>query len=357
MSSNDITNINATQNKVVDNTHNDNIKIIFLIISIVTVICARMIIIIILTSSISSIYFLLISTVFQTLIIYSLLYLLVKKYFTISIHYLFESWDLQKLLLYSAISTTFVNICIIYASNPSRTPIIIQTMLLGTSIIPAVLLSKYFLKKESEYHKVYISLSVICLLATLILSIIPVVQNLYWNTLPWIFLFFFGVMCICFYNVLVEKYFTILNLSLDVTSQPLYHKIQFRFYVTIFQFLFLLSCFWFEIFLGYGNEPWQNFLDTCGEFFSGTKTTLLIEISMLLYNLHILLILYLNSISSKYNMIIEIINNPVINVFFLLFPELNSGLQYPIYIVVPCLFTAILSVVLWIKGDSSAIKK
>ncbi|AYV78840.1 MAG: hypothetical protein Edafosvirus37_14, partial [Edafosvirus sp.] len=50
-------------------------------------------------------------------------------------------------------------------------------------------------------------------------------------------------------------------------------------------------------------------------------------------------------------MIASAIINPLTIVFFTIFDNLNSGIKYPLYVIIPGLFCSIIATILWIKGE------
>lgn len=73
---------------------------------------------------------------------------------------------------------------------------------------------------------------------------------------------------------------------------------------------------------------------------------------LLLYFLSILL----NSISTNYNLILTNITNQSVALFFIIFPYLNKGIKSNIYVTLVTLFLNIVSVILWIKGETNVAK-
>jgi len=343
-------------------------KIGLLITSIVFCLSTASILMIVTVKDVQSIYFLLIDLILENLLLYIILFLIVKVY---RLKILEEDIKTEQtsltrqLIIYSGIACIIGHIFLTYSSSPSRTPIIIQTVFTGSSIIPGVILSNIFLNKRNEYNKYYIITSLLFLLVTIGLSIYPLIKDFYWTNIGWVCLHLFGILSTCFYSVFNEKYFSLINKSYKLPTNlakiieeksktminTLYIKLEFMMYQTGVQMFILLLCFWLDIFLAYSSSPWTDFKDSLNLFFTGGSLTLSLQFIVLMFNIAMLLMTYLNAISAKYCMISKLLNSPVILIFFLIFPHLNNGVDYPTYIVVICLFTSIISVSLWIKGD------
>jgi hypothetical protein len=63
--------------------------------------------------------------------------------------------------------------------------------------------------------------------------------------------------------------------------------------------------------------------------------------------------IYLNSISTNYNMILTNLTNQSVAIFFAIFPHLNAGIHASIPITILSLAFNILSVVLWINAEKA----
>ena len=62
--------------------------------------------------------------------------------------------------------------------------------------------------------------------------------------------------------------------------------------------------------------------------------------------------IYVNSISTNYTMITKVVISPSVAIFFTIFSDLNPGLKYPLWIVIVTVIASIISVILWLKGES-----
>src|SRR4029078_7535187 len=66
---------------------------------------------------------------------------------------------------------------------------------------------------------------------------------------------------------------------------------------------------------------------------------------------------YLNEISTNYNMILTNLTNQSVALFFTIFSNLNHGVHYPLSITILSMLCNIISVILWVKGESKEIKE
>jgi uncharacterized membrane protein len=306
---------------------------------------------IITVTEIASIYFLLLIMMIQNFIIYFILFLIVRKFKSPSYDHVNtrKSWIL---LLISGVCNVFRHICLTYSSSSERTPIIIQMIISSSAIIPTVFFSWLFLNKQFSYKKIYIGFSLLFLCLSLSLSIVPLVSTFKVNNVGYIFLYLFGILFMCLLNVLTEKYLSLMPNQPTTLIDNFYDKFRVIMYQNLFSLIVILGFFWMEIVLGYTNQPWQTFVNDVNLFFSGNSLTLKIEVIIIAFVSMALCSASLSKISSKYTIITTLINNPIVLLFFLIFPSLNKGVEYPLYIVLICLFSSALSVTLWILGDS-----
>jgi hypothetical protein len=57
--------------------------------------------------------------------------------------------------------------------------------------------------------------------------------------------------------------------------------------------------------------------------------------------------IYLNAQSANYYMVSGMMITPIVVLFFTIFPSLNSGLDYPLYISIPCVGLNTASLITW----------
>jgi hypothetical protein len=76
-----------------------------------------------------------------------------------------------------------------------------------------------------------------------------------------------------------------------------------------------------------------------------------LQVFMLLWYLLFVLALFLNEISTNYTMILTNITNQSIALFFIIFPHLNEGIRYPLFITLSSMATSFVSVLFWINAE------
>src|SRR5690606_26070746 len=102
------------------------------------------------------------------------------------------------------VTNAIMSICFIYAANPQRTPVVIQSIFLGLAIIPSVLFTKIILKKDNNYNFKYAIPSIICLFLSIVLAVLPLLQKTVIPTF-WIIMYMMGVIFLSLTNILQEK--------------------------------------------------------------------------------------------------------------------------------------------------------
>jgi len=248
-------------------------------------------------------------------------------------------------IFYTALFNTLMSFCFIYSVNPIRTPVVIQSIFLGLSIIPSVILTKYLLKKNIKYIKKYTIMSFILLFASVLIAIIPLFYH--GNQIPsiWSVCYFFGVIFMSVTNILQEKYI------MDIQDNSLLSKVSLAFYINVFQIINILLLSWVEIFFGYGDDPIGAFIKSATIFFADPSKFFLIQ--MVIYDCLILFFISisLNVISTNYNMILTNLTNQSVAIFFSVFPSLNHGIHHATELIVISLTLNVISVFLWVKGE------
>jgi hypothetical protein len=234
----------------------------------------------------------------------------------------------------------------LYASNPVRTPAVVQSVLPALAIIPSVIMTKYILKKQISYNKRYIVPSLLLLFISIGISVIPVVSQWYPMSIVWILIYIVGTILRSGHNIMQEKYIT------DTEDNTFLNRVRMIFYIRLTQFAVAVLFSWLDIFLGYSNNMAVAFIKSFDHFGTNGISCLLLEIFTGSYICMFIVSVSLNAISTNYNMIATAIVNPSTAIFYTIFPDLNPGLKYPIYIVAPALILSILSVILWIKGQN-----
>jgi drug/metabolite transporter (DMT)-like permease len=163
---------------------------------------------IIVSSNETSTYFILLLNSVESFMIYFLILICITCY-----NRTFEVFKIRlNLFLLSCISgiiSGLIGVCFLYASDPIRTPVIIQSILLGVSIFPNVIFSRFILNKKNNYEFKYIVVSICFLLLSIGLGIIPLSEqtlNFNYKMIGWITMYLFGVILFSLYSVLQEKF-------------------------------------------------------------------------------------------------------------------------------------------------------
>lgn len=332
-----------------------HIKLFFLIIGVVIFGSAGNILTpIIVGENSTSTYFILLLNGVESFIMY-FIFLLGIMCWKASFHVFKIKLQLLLLTAFSGIISGLIGVCFLYASNPTRTPIIMQSILLGVSILPNVIFTKFILQKQNQYNFKYIITSICFLLISIGFGIIPLlnIENKFDpKMIGWIVMYLLGVILFSLYSILQEKF-------IIETNDNFENKIKFAFYSGFFQLITIINLFWIDILFDSGNI--NNFLTN---FISGAKFAFANNLSALLLQLFIfdcviffIISIYLNEISSNYNMILSGLTNQSVILFFIIFPKLNTGIEYSIYISVFCIVCNISSVLCWLKGESTLRKK
>ncbi len=250
-----------------------------------------------------------------------------------------------KILVFSGIFNALSAILLIYCANPDRTPIVIQAILAGTIILPSVGFTRYILRKKIQYDKRYIVPSVIFLLVSVGISLIPLYST--WTPMAgvWILIFFTGVVFRSAFSILQEKYI------IDTKDYTLLNKIVIVCFSRWSQLVVVISFYWLEFVIGNTHNPNSAFENSVTSFFTDDEAFWLVFGFIVAYLLSYVFAVYLNSISTNYNMILSIIINPITISFFKIFSQFNRGENYPVYVIFLCIGTGTISVLLWIKGE------
>lgn len=287
-----------------------------------------------------SLFFILLMTSLQFVIFFGIAYLIIMKGKP-------ELPDYKLIVILSGVFSALMSILKMYASNPARTPAVMQSILSGLSILPNVLMTKIILKKKVRYDKRFIIPSVILMLASIGISCIPIVSNWDIMAILWISLYILGIVSTSIYSVMQEKYF------METSDVTIKNKITIMFYTRLVHLIVVILCFWLEWVIGYSGSPLTEFADSVVSFFTNGKYVGYLEGFILAYVCFYVFSVLLNSISSNYNMMATIAIGPVIAIFFTAFPDLNPGIKYPWYVVVPALICSVVSIILWVIGEKN----
>jgi hypothetical protein len=251
--------------------------------------------------------------------------------------------NVKYVMITSGIFMGLSSLFMIYSSNPVRTPIVLQLILNGLNIVPSFLLTKYYLKKKVEYNKTYCCWSIITLLLSIGIAIIPI-DDIGLDYIVWPIIFLLSQIFRVTGYILQEKYFMV------TTDRSTRSKLYNMTYCRFVQFVATLLFFWLDIVMGY-----ESTFDPLVEDFKAVKNAgtdfILLELFVFTTIIFCIVSGYLNSISMKYSTIALTLVTPIVGAFFSIFPQLNNGKQYPLYITLPSLALNLLSSILWMKGE------
>lgn len=249
------------------------------------------------------------------------------------------------------VSNAAMSMCFLYSANPIRTPILIQTIFLGLAILPSVLFTKVILNKNNKYEKKYCIPSIIFMVISICLAIIPFVQyNI--NFSAWILMYLGGVILMSLTNILQEKYTN----ETKGDNEKFIDKIRLAFYSRIFHTIFILCMCWMDIVFGYNDDGIAGavnaFIESFNIYIGDLYYFFIIQVFVFSYFLLFIIAMYLNEISTNYNMVTTGLSNQSVTIFFTIFPHLNHGIKYPIFVVILNLYCNIASIFLWVKGET-----
>jgi hypothetical protein len=241
-----------------------------------------------------------------------------------------------------------MSLSFIYSANPSRTPIIFQSILLGLTIIPSVLMTRYILKKQVEYKKKFIIPSILCLIISIIIAIVPMISASQLSSRSyWIIGYIVAVFFLAISNIMQEKY------AIDTNDSSLKNRMCLAFYTSLTQLIILICLCWIDQFLGYNTNSFAMYAESFFMFFSTFANWFTLELLIFDCLLLYFLTIWLNSMSTNYNMILTNLTNQSVAIFFSVFSSLNTGYKHPPYITIVCLLLNCLSVCLWVKGENN----
>lgn len=257
------------------------------------------------------------------------------------------------ILLIAGGSSAMMSIGKVYASNPIRTPPVMQALLAELAIFPSVLFTKYILKKRVTYDFKLILPSIFFLIVSIVLPAIEMgSSNSVHNgwALLWISIYIVGVIFRGLAGIMQEKYFR------DTDNFSVSNQFRVIMYNNLFQLLTLIPCFGLEFVIGYNNNHFTSILDSAKDLLT-LKPALLFHGFNIACVIFIGLCIYVNTISANYTMIVSIAINPSVAIFFTIFSSLNPGFDFSWWIVVPSLVASVLSIALWMKGEKQEEKE
>lgn len=316
-----------------------NVKIFLLISGVVITSSCQHIVFPLIVSMFPSIYFILLITTLEGFFNFGISMLILNKgkFFN----------PKNKLTIFCiALFNTLMSFAFVYTISPIRTPVVLQSILLGTSIIFSVLLTKFLLKKEVKYIPKYIILSLILLFASVIVAVIPLFYHSTVMPSLWSIGYFCGVIFLSVTNILQEKY------VMDTKDYSILNKVSLAFYINVFQIINIILLSWNEFFFGYSKDPIGAFKQSAYNFFTEPGKFFIIQLVIYDCLLLFFISIFLNVISTNYNMILTNLSNQSVAIFFGIFPQLNHGIKHSIELTVISLTMNVLSVFLWVKGET-----
>ena len=264
-----------------------------------------------------------------------------------------------KLIVQLGIFNAYMAITLLYASDPTRTPPVMQSTLTGLAIVPSAIFRKIAFPKSIKYNMIYITISCIFLLCSVIISGIPIASNSDIYSFWWCLIYISGVCARSYYNVIQEKYVRCteyVDNKILSSREKLDNRIRLSFYSRFFAIITIIPAFAFEWIQNTGIIPFEDFYDSFAESVQYNSSAVMLQGFILCYFGLFFSAIYLNAISTNYHMILTAICNPSVALFFTIFPELNTGIQYPIWSTIFSLVFSFLSIVFWMKGDISNVE-
>jgi hypothetical protein len=231
----------------------------------------------------------------------------------------------------------------VYSANPERTPIILQIVLSGLNIIYSCLLTHYYLKKDIKYNQTYCILSIVTLMLSIGISIIPI-DDFNFSSIGWPIMYIFSQILRVAGNITQEK---CLMSDDDYSTKNKFRNIAYSRFI---QFVATLLFFWLELVIGYGSS-FDSLKDSLSMVKNADIDFILLEIYIVSAVLFCIFNGYLNFISTNYTTVALTLVSPVVGVFFSIFTQLDNGTHYPIYITIPALALNLLSSYFWAKGE------
>lgn len=284
--------------------------------------------------------FVLITCALQFILVFGTIYLAINKRFKKPANF--------GTIIASGFFLALATLCMLYAANPKRTPIMLQVILISLLLMFSYFLRKKFINRVIVYDLRYIIISAILIGISILLCSIPIATHFTTHNVIWIPLFLIGVISLSAYNVAQERYLT--------EDASFGNKITLLFYSKLFEFGMIIGLSWLELFIGYEDNPIQVFKDSAIKFVTDFRAFLLLQGFILAYLFAFFLATYLNSISTNYNMFTIIIANPLIIIFFTIFKQFNTGIVYSLWIIIPAILLNIIGIVTWVKGERKMVE-
>ncbi len=292
-------------------------------------------------------FFLAFITSVEFVIIYFVLYIFFVKTRTISSFNKNE----KLLVLQSSVFNAYTTIAMVYSSHPSKTPPIMQSTLMGLSVIPSAIFRKYYSNINPNYNTKYIIISCMLLLVSVILSVIPMTTTGSTSSIGWSLLYFSSICTKCYYSVIQEKFIKETETINFTQTQKLENRISMSFCSRILMTIIIIpffSCEWID---HTGNQPFISFKNDFIDAFSNISKGLLLQGFIICYFCVFFMSLYVNAVSTNYNMILSATSVPSIALFYTFVPGMTYDVNYPIWTIILSITSIIASIYFWIKGD------
>lgn len=324
-------------NYLIDIVFPNKIAILWIILLSITT-CVLRILIPIITVMYQSMLFISINSSVQFCIIFGIAYLIINKF-------KFSMPSNLKIILFSGICGAVSSFLLVYTSNPSRTPAIFQSIIPGLSVIFSAIMTKIILKKEVQYRKILIFLSLFFQIGGIVILVIFISSEWDLMSIMWTSIYLISIIIRCLQNILQEKYMIMSD------DKGINTKSTLMFYERVFQFVVIIMFSWLDFFIGYNDDMVGNFYQSMVMFGTEYQASLLFESFIFSYILLYIFSVYLNQISTNYNMITSTLTNPSVAIFFTIFPNLNPGIKFPLYATIISVSCSIIGVILWIQGE------
>lgn len=259
--------------------------------------------------------------------------------------------DKHKMVLFclTGLFDALTGVFIVYSSDAKRTPVIMQSILAGSTIFPSIICTKFLIKKKGDisFNNKYVYISLIFLAIGVGIACIPEFEKSHWKptNILWILFYTCGIICRSLYNVLQEKY-------IEIDGDTIRNKFNVLFWTCIFQLGFVVLFFWVDMVPYVGMSTDGNFISHLRSsfqcYFGKCNYTFMLETLFVFgYTMSYVSAIYLNADSANYNMIAVTLITPTVAIFFTIIPSLNSGLHYPIYITIPSILCCTTSLFIW----------
>ena len=317
---------------------NTNLKISILVFFISIKSAAQAIIIPIIVDKIPSLAFIMIFTCVQFNLFFGIWHFILNR------SQLLPNRSSMKKIILCGLFSGGMSVMMIYASSPTRAPIIMQLVLVGMAVLPSVLARKILINRIIVYNNKFIAISLLALIVSIIIASIPFFKDIHMHNILWSLLYGGGVLCFCFYNVMQEK------IMLDTNDYSLSNKITIIFFSKCIELIFVLAS---GFAIEHNQKPIITFYQSIIIFLTNWKITVALEIFVILYMAAFILFINLNAISTNYSMMVPTISNPLVMLFFTIFSSFNTGLHYPLWITIVSMATSIFGMVMWMFGEKN----